>query len=173
MWCWALTSEEKGDYYLCYNDGSSEKFPGSSCESHVGGTPWRECYPRYLFFCVFYALQFASSALLSSSRILSGQGWKGKLNNLVIQLRKNCNHPDLLAGQIDGSCMSLCLLSSWKQMIFFSLLLICLIVFFSWQISTLQLKTLLDSAVNSAYWRDCLFGYLPKITEYVLESPGS
>uniref|UniRef100_UPI00383BF73A ATP-dependent DNA helicase DDM1,Lymphoid-specific helicase chimera n=1 Tax=Arabidopsis thaliana TaxID=3702 RepID=UPI00383BF73A len=31
------------------------------------------------------------------------QGWKGKLNNLVIQLRKNCNHPDLLQGQIDGS----------------------------------------------------------------------
>ncbi|KAH0909033.1 hypothetical protein HID58_032354 [Brassica napus] len=34
---------------------------------------------------------------------IPGQGWKGKLNNLVIQLRKNCNHPDLLAGQIDGS----------------------------------------------------------------------
>ncbi|XP_010464936.1 PREDICTED: ATP-dependent DNA helicase DDM1-like isoform X2 [Camelina sativa] len=32
-----------------------------------------------------------------------GQGWKGKLNNLMIQLRKNCNHPDLLQGQIDGS----------------------------------------------------------------------
>ena len=78
----------------------------------------------------FYALQFASSALLCSSLILSGQGWKGKLNNLVIQLRKNCNHPDLLAGQIDGSCMSLCL-SSWKQIIFFPVLLICLIVFFS------------------------------------------
>ena len=56
----------------------------------------------------FYALQFASSALLCSSLILSGQGWKGKLNNLVIQLRKNCNHPDLLVGQLDGSCMCQC-----------------------------------------------------------------
>nr|AAP92713.1 Swi2/Snf2-related protein DDM1 [Arabidopsis arenosa] len=34
---------------------------------------------------------------------IRGQGWKGKLNNLMIQLRKNCNHPDLLQGQIDGS----------------------------------------------------------------------
>ncbi|KAL0863294.1 hypothetical protein Bca101_042412 [Brassica carinata] len=32
-----------------------------------------------------------------------GYGWKGKLNNLAIQLRKNCNHPDLLVGQLDGS----------------------------------------------------------------------
>ncbi|EOA12947.1 hypothetical protein CARUB_v10025927mg [Capsella rubella] len=32
-----------------------------------------------------------------------GQGWRGKLNNLFVQLRKNCNHPDLLQGQIDGS----------------------------------------------------------------------
>ncbi|XP_060970551.1 ATP-dependent DNA helicase DDM1 [Cannabis sativa] len=28
---------------------------------------------------------------------------RGKLNNLVIQLRKNCNHPDLLQGAFDGS----------------------------------------------------------------------
>ncbi|ESQ31156.1 hypothetical protein EUTSA_v10003684mg [Eutrema salsugineum] len=34
---------------------------------------------------------------------IRGQGWKGKLNNLMIQLRKNCNHPDLLVGQIEGS----------------------------------------------------------------------
>ncbi|CAN8277631.1 unnamed protein product [Cochlearia groenlandica] len=34
---------------------------------------------------------------------LPGRGFKGKLNNLAIQLRKNCNHPDLLEGQIDGS----------------------------------------------------------------------
>ncbi|CAN8251362.1 unnamed protein product [Cochlearia groenlandica] len=31
------------------------------------------------------------------------RGWKGKLNNLFVQLRKNCNHPDLLVAQIDGS----------------------------------------------------------------------
>ncbi|KAJ4965527.1 hypothetical protein NE237_017376 [Protea cynaroides] len=30
-------------------------------------------------------------------------GMKGKLNNLVIQLRKNCNHPDLLESVFDGS----------------------------------------------------------------------
>ncbi|XP_043711558.1 ATP-dependent DNA helicase DDM1-like isoform X2 [Telopea speciosissima] len=30
-------------------------------------------------------------------------GMKGKLNNLVIQLRKNCNHPDLLESAFDGS----------------------------------------------------------------------
>lgn len=30
--------------------------------------------------------------------------FKGKLNNLMIQLRKNCNHPDLLEGAFDGSC---------------------------------------------------------------------
>ncbi|XP_019183028.1 PREDICTED: ATP-dependent DNA helicase DDM1 isoform X2 [Ipomoea nil] len=30
-------------------------------------------------------------------------GFKGKLNNLMVQLRKNCNHPDLLESQFDGS----------------------------------------------------------------------
>ncbi|VVB18280.1 unnamed protein product [Arabis nemorensis] len=30
-------------------------------------------------------------------------GWKGKLNNLCIQLKKNCNHPDLLEGPLSGS----------------------------------------------------------------------
>ncbi|XP_010680797.2 ATP-dependent DNA helicase DDM1 [Beta vulgaris subsp. vulgaris] len=30
-------------------------------------------------------------------------GLKGKLNNLMIQLRKNCNHPDLLESAYDGS----------------------------------------------------------------------
>ncbi|KAA8547356.1 hypothetical protein F0562_003780 [Nyssa sinensis] len=33
----------------------------------------------------------------------SGRGMKGKLNNLMIQLRKNCNHPDLLESAFDGS----------------------------------------------------------------------
>ncbi|CAN0919419.1 ATP-dependent DNA helicase DDM1 [Linum grandiflorum] len=32
-----------------------------------------------------------------------GRGMKGKLNNLMIQLRKNCNHPDLLESAFDGS----------------------------------------------------------------------
>ncbi|CAL9049068.1 unnamed protein product [Musa banksii] len=30
-------------------------------------------------------------------------GMKGKLNNLIIQLRKNCNHPDLFESAINGS----------------------------------------------------------------------
>lgn len=33
----------------------------------------------------------------------NGTGLKGKLNNLMIQLRKNCNHPDLLESQFDQS----------------------------------------------------------------------
>ncbi|KAL3527095.1 hypothetical protein ACH5RR_011751 [Cinchona calisaya] len=33
----------------------------------------------------------------------SGHSMKGKLNNLMIQLRKNCNHPDLLESAFDGS----------------------------------------------------------------------
>ncbi|XP_043814167.1 ATP-dependent DNA helicase DDM1 isoform X2 [Manihot esculenta] len=33
----------------------------------------------------------------------TGRGLKGKLNNLMIQLRKNCNHPDLLESAFDGS----------------------------------------------------------------------
>ena len=27
------------------------------------------------------------------------------LNNMLMQLRKNCNHPDLISGGIDGSIM--------------------------------------------------------------------
>ncbi|GER38374.1 chromatin remodeling 1 [Striga asiatica] len=33
----------------------------------------------------------------------NAHGMKGKLNNLMIQLRKNCNHPDLLESAFDGS----------------------------------------------------------------------
>ncbi|KAK6922725.1 SNF2, N-terminal [Dillenia turbinata] len=33
----------------------------------------------------------------------AGRGKKGKLNNLMIQLRKVCNHPDLLESAFDGS----------------------------------------------------------------------
>ncbi|GAB4848861.1 ATP-dependent DNA helicase ddm1 [Ancistrocladus abbreviatus] len=33
----------------------------------------------------------------------TGRGMKGKLNNLMVQLRKNCNHPDLLESAFDGS----------------------------------------------------------------------
>ncbi|KAL0721668.1 hypothetical protein Bca4012_036267 [Brassica carinata] len=48
-----------------------------------------------------------------------GYGWKGKLNNLAIQLRKNCNHPDLLVGQLDGSCMpvSVLIFSQWTKIL--------------------------------------------------------
>lgn len=34
---------------------------------------------------------------------IAGRGIKGKLNNLMVQLRKNCNHPDLLQSAFDGS----------------------------------------------------------------------
>lgn len=33
----------------------------------------------------------------------NGHGMKGKLNNLMVQLRKNCNHPDLLESAFNGS----------------------------------------------------------------------
>ncbi|KAM7524166.1 hypothetical protein LguiA_014068 [Lonicera macranthoides] len=36
-------------------------------------------------------------------KVDTGRGVKGKLNNLMIQLRKNCNHPDLLESAFDGS----------------------------------------------------------------------
>ncbi|CAI0473484.1 unnamed protein product [Linum tenue] len=40
---------------------------------------------------------------LRDKALIAGRGMKGKLNNLVIQLRKNCNHPDLLESVFDGS----------------------------------------------------------------------
>ncbi|XP_044469145.1 ATP-dependent DNA helicase DDM1 isoform X2 [Mangifera indica] len=36
-------------------------------------------------------------------KVDTGRGMKGKLNNLMIQLRKNCNHPDLLESAFSGS----------------------------------------------------------------------
>ncbi|KAK2975847.1 hypothetical protein RJ640_022864 [Escallonia rubra] len=36
-------------------------------------------------------------------KVDTGRGLKGKLNNLMVQLRKNCNHPDLLQSAFDGS----------------------------------------------------------------------
>lgn len=41
----------------------------------------------------------------------AGHGMKVKLNNLIIQLRKNCNHPDLLESAFDGSSMYLTICS--------------------------------------------------------------
>ncbi|CAN4083258.1 unnamed protein product [Withania somnifera] len=35
--------------------------------------------------------------------VATGNGFKGRLNNLMIQLRKNCNHPDLLESIFNGS----------------------------------------------------------------------
>lgn len=39
----------------------------------------------------------------AADTVIFRSGMKGKLNNLLIQLRKNCNHPDLLASAFDGS----------------------------------------------------------------------
>lgn len=43
---------------------------------------------------------------------------KGKLNNLMIQLRKNCNHPDLLESAFDGSGTSSSLISGFFYLFF-------------------------------------------------------
>ncbi|KAH7833315.1 hypothetical protein Vadar_005082 [Vaccinium darrowii] len=36
-------------------------------------------------------------------KVDTGRGMKGKLNNVMLQLRKNCYHPDLLESAFDGS----------------------------------------------------------------------
>ncbi|XP_042402829.1 ATP-dependent DNA helicase DDM1-like [Zingiber officinale] len=38
-----------------------------------------------------------------SENVIWRSGMKGKLNNLLVQLRKNCNHPDILESPFDGS----------------------------------------------------------------------
>lgn len=40
---------------------------------------------------------------LQEKVVSAGRGMIGKLNNLVVQLRKNCNHPDLLESAFSGS----------------------------------------------------------------------
>lgn len=40
---------------------------------------------------------------LSKSSGGAGSAGAGKLNNVVMQMRKNCNHPDLISGGFDGS----------------------------------------------------------------------
>ncbi|KAM0011176.1 putative DNA helicase chromatin remodeling SNF2 family [Helianthus debilis subsp. tardiflorus] len=37
-------------------------------------------------------------------KVDTGRGVKGALQNVMIQLRKNCNHPDLLEAAFEGSC---------------------------------------------------------------------
>ncbi|XP_076952642.1 ATP-dependent DNA helicase DDM1-like [Bidens hawaiensis] len=37
-------------------------------------------------------------------KVDTGRGVKGQLFNMMIQLRKNCNHPDLLEAAFEGSC---------------------------------------------------------------------
>ncbi|KAK9678261.1 hypothetical protein RND81_11G199700 [Saponaria officinalis] len=44
-----------------------------------------------------------SHLLENTSLGTAPRGMKGKLNNLMVQLRKNCNHPDLLESAFNGS----------------------------------------------------------------------
>ncbi|XP_076910894.1 ATP-dependent DNA helicase DDM1-like [Bidens hawaiensis] len=37
-------------------------------------------------------------------KVDTGRGMKGQLFNVMLQLRKNCNHPDLLEAAFEGSC---------------------------------------------------------------------
>ncbi|KAK4410230.1 ATP-dependent DNA helicase DDM1 [Sesamum angolense] len=55
--------------------------------------------------------------LLPRKKEISSYGMKGKLNNLMIQLR-NCNHPDLLESAFDGSHYWLAVCSQAKVLIF-------------------------------------------------------
>ena len=40
---------------------------------------------------------------MSKARAGMGGAPVAKLNNVLMQMRKNCNHPDLIAGAVDGS----------------------------------------------------------------------
>lgn len=67
------------------------------------------CYPFFLTADSFISdaafILHYTILVLSFSCKNAGRGVKGKLNNLMVQLRKNCNHPDLLESAFDGSCM--------------------------------------------------------------------
>ncbi|CAH2043122.1 unnamed protein product, partial [Thlaspi arvense] len=66
-----------------------EHLVNRTLEAHLGENAIRD---KYVAFCIALLIPYTFY-----------QGWKGKLNNLFVQLRKNCNHPDLLVGQLDGS----------------------------------------------------------------------
>lgn len=44
-------------------------------------------------------------AAQSIAKGLSGANVIGRLNNVLMQMRKNCNHPDLITGGLDGSVL--------------------------------------------------------------------
>ncbi|KAF9589973.1 hypothetical protein IFM89_029710 [Coptis chinensis] len=54
-------------------------------------------------YVLFGSLSSAFISLLSLDAKFAGNCMKGKLNNLMIPLRKNINHPDLLESAFDGS----------------------------------------------------------------------
>ena len=61
---------------------------------------------KILIISILHCIQLSFCMIIDICNIAGG-GLKGKLNNLMIQLRKNCNHPDLLESAFDGSCASL------------------------------------------------------------------
>lgn len=66
------------------------------------------CYINMMISSVSYYCIILCSCLCSLTILkLAVRGMKGKLNNLMVQLRKNCVHPDLLEAAFDGSCTSL------------------------------------------------------------------
>lgn len=91
---------------------------------------------------------------------------KGKLNNLMIQLRKNCNHPDLLQGAYEGSGNFLVMF-----MLFISIVIVvqCLTCYFLWsyqQHFTHLLSRLLNSVESFVYLTGYWSGFLPATTKY-------
>ncbi len=47
--------------------------------------------------------RWAPQEVMSKARAGMGGAPVAKLNNVLMQMRKNCNHPDLIAGAFDGS----------------------------------------------------------------------
>jgi hypothetical protein len=61
-----------------------------------------------------YFLRLRVENLTESVSSISGSGLKAKLENLMIQLQKNCNHLDLLESQFNQSCKGFVILMMGK-----------------------------------------------------------
>ena len=46
---------------------------------------------------------WSAQEVIAKERKGAGGPPMGKLNNVLMQMRKNCNHPDLISGAFDGS----------------------------------------------------------------------
>jgi hypothetical protein len=103
--------------------------------------------------------------------VLRKPGIKTKLNNLLIQLRKNCAHPDLFNITFDANSMSCLAFPICTPLFNWLFTFICILIYlFCFQVSIHLLISFWSNAANFSCWTDYWMFYSNGITRLMFSS---